>query len=371
MSLASGGVMSRQPGFFDLEERLAALSKSGDPLERLASMVDFEIFRPALKRALRRSDRSKGGRPPYDPVLMFKVLVLQAFYGLSDEQAEYQIRDRLSFMRFLGLGLGERVPDEKTIRLFREFLVRAGAIDKLFDRFEGHLEAEGYLAMSGQIVDASLVAAPKQRNKDEEKAAIKEGRIPEDWQDNPAKLRQKDRDARWTLKQGRKKEGVAVQIAVPHFGYKTHISTDKRHGLIRRWDVSDAAANDGKRLKVLPDKENTASAVWADTAYRSKAQRGLHGKERLPIPGPPQEAAEEIPAAPACQSQRGALKGPRRRRACLCPSEGPYGALRANRRPAARPTENRHGQPSLQHAALLVAPGETCARITARDPKRW
>ncbi len=270
--------MSRQPGFFDLEERLAALSKSGDPLERLASMVDFEIFRPALKRALRRSDRSKGGRPPYDPVLMFKVLVLQAFYGLSDEQAEYQIRDRLSFMRFLGLGLGERVPDEKTIRLFREFLVRAGAIDKLFDRFEGHLEAEGYLAMSGQIVDASLVAAPKQRNKDEEKAAIKEGRIPEDWQDNPAKLRQKDRDARWTLKQGRKKEGVAVQIAVPHFGYKTHISTDKRHGLIRRWDVSDAAANDGKRLKVLLDKENTASAVWADTAYRSKANEAFMEK---------------------------------------------------------------------------------------------
>ena len=146
--------MSRQPGFFDLEERLAALSKSGDPLERLASMVDFEIFRPALKRALRRSDRSKGGRPPYDPVLMFKVLVLQAFYGLSDEQAEYQIRDRLSFMRFLGLGLGERVPDEKTIRLFREFLVRAGAIDKLFDRFEGHLEAEGYLDLVGDPLDA-------------------------------------------------------------------------------------------------------------------------------------------------------------------------------------------------------------------------
>jgi IS5 family transposase len=263
--------MSRQPGFFDFEERLAALSKSGDPLERLVSMVDFEIFRPALRRALRRSDRTKGGRPPYDPVLMFKVLVLQALYGLSDEQAEYQIRDRLSFMRFLGLGLGDRVPDAKTIWLYRELLVRASAIDKLFDRFEGHLEAEGYLAMSGQIVDASLVAAPKQRNKDEEKAAIKEGRIPEDWKDKPAKLRQKDRDARWTLKQGRKKEAVAVQIAIPHYGYKSHISTDKRHGLIRKWDVSDAAANDGKRLRGLLDKENTASKVWADTAYRSKA----------------------------------------------------------------------------------------------------
>ena len=267
--------MSEQPGFFDLEGRLVALSKSGDPLERLVSMVDFEIFRPALKRALRRSDRCKGGRPPYDAVLMFKILVLQALYGLSDDQAEYQIRDRLSFMRFLGLGLGERVPDAKTIWLYRELLVRAGAIDKLFDRFEGYLEAAGYLAMSGQIVDASLVAAPKQRNKDDEKAAIKKGRIPEDWKDQPAKLRQKDRDARWTLIQARKRESIKVQIAVPHYGYKNHISTDQRHGLIRKWKVSDAAANDGKRLRDLLDKENTASSVWADTAYRSKANEAF------------------------------------------------------------------------------------------------
>jgi IS5 family transposase len=263
--------MGGQAGFFDLEDRLAALSAAGDPLERLSSAVNFEIFRTALKRALRRSDRGKGGRPPYDPVMMFKILVLQALYGLSDSQAEYQIRDRLSFMRFLGLGLGERAPDEKTIWLFRELLVRAGAIDKLFDRFEAALEAEGYLAMSGQIVDASLVAAPKQRNTDGEKHAIKEGRIPGDWKENPAKLRQKDRDARWTLKQGKKKQGTKVQLAIPHYGYKNHIATDRRHGLIRSWDVSHAAANDGKRLKGLLSRENTASPVWADTAYRSRA----------------------------------------------------------------------------------------------------
>ena len=120
--------------------------------------------------------------------------------------------------------------------------------------------------MSGQLVDASLVAAPKQRNKDEEKQAIKEGRIPQDWKAKPGRLRQKDRDARWTLKQAKKREAATVQIAVPHYGYKNHISTDRRHGLIRKWDMSDAAANDGKRLKVLLDKENTASPIWADTA---------------------------------------------------------------------------------------------------------
>ena len=141
--------MVAQPGFFDLDHRYEALSASGDPLERLGALVDFEIFRKRLAKALRRSDRSKGGRPPYDPVLMFKVLVLQALYNLSDDQTEFQIRDRLSFMRFLGLGLEDRAPDAKTIWLFREQLVRTRAIDTLFDRFDRELEAHGYLAMSG------------------------------------------------------------------------------------------------------------------------------------------------------------------------------------------------------------------------------
>jgi IS5 family transposase len=151
-----------QPGFFDVDERLAALSAAGDPLERLSAVVDFELFRPVLDAALARSDRSRGGRPPYDAVLMFKVLVLQALYGLSDDAAEFQIRDRLSFMRFLGLGLGDRVPDAKTIWLFREQIVRAGAMEKLFDRFDEALHGAGYLAMGGQIIDATVVAAPRQ-----------------------------------------------------------------------------------------------------------------------------------------------------------------------------------------------------------------
>jgi len=123
--------MAGQRGFFDVDERLAALSRAGDPLERLASVVDFEVFRDELERALLRSDRAKGGRPPYDAVLMFRLLVLQTLYTLSDEQAEYQVRDRLSFMRFVGLGLGDPVPDAKTLWLFREQLTRAGAIEAL------------------------------------------------------------------------------------------------------------------------------------------------------------------------------------------------------------------------------------------------
>jgi IS5 family transposase len=178
-------------------------------------------------------------------------------------------------MRFLGLGLSERVPDARTIWLFREKLTRAGAIQTLFDRFDAMLRAAGYIAMSGQIVDASLIAAPRQRNTNEEKQAIKDGHVPEDWQQNPAKLRHKDRDARWTVKFTKAKpreDGTMppVDIAIPVFGYQNHVSIDRAHGFIRKWSATDAAAYEGARLREgLLDKTNTAGDVWADTAYRS------------------------------------------------------------------------------------------------------
>jgi transposase, IS5 family len=172
--------VSVQRGFFDLDERYAALSAAGDPLEKLSALIDFEIFRPALDAALQRSDGSKGGRPPMDAVMMFKTLVLQTLYGLSDAQTEFQILDRRSFGRFLGLDDGDNTPDETTIWRFREALVRANAIEALFARFDTHLKDQGYLAMGGQIVDASIIAAPRQRMTDEERAIVKNGGIPED-----------------------------------------------------------------------------------------------------------------------------------------------------------------------------------------------
>jgi IS5 family transposase len=271
--------MRVQAGFFDIDERLKELSAKGDDLERLNGLVDFEMFRPALRQAVPRSDRSNGGRPPFDHVLMLKVLILQSMHSLSDERCEYLIKDRLSFMRFLGLGLADAAPDANTIWTFREALTRARIDDEpttsvLFRRFDAAVKASGYLAMGGQIVDATIVAAPKQRNTNAEKAAIKDGRIPEDWRAKPAKLAQKDRDARWTVKYTKAKpreDGAKmVDIAIPSFGYKNHIGIDRRHGLIRTWTVTNAAAHDGARLTDLLDRENTASDVWADTAYRSK-----------------------------------------------------------------------------------------------------
>lgn len=169
-----------QPGLFDMDERLAALSAAGDPPERLSAVVDFALFRPALDAALSRSEHSRGGRPPYDAVLMFKGLVLQALYSLSDDAAGFQMRDRLSFMRFLGLGLADRVPDAKTVWLSREQLVRAGAMERLFERFDAALRGAGYLAMGGQIIDATAVAAPRQKLTDEEKAVVRGGGMPPD-----------------------------------------------------------------------------------------------------------------------------------------------------------------------------------------------
>jgi IS5 family transposase len=279
--------MVGQPGLFDLDERYEVLSAAGDPLERLAAVIDFELFRGELDAALERSDRARGGRPPYDPVLMFKVLVLQTLYTLSDDQTEYQIRDRLSFMRFLGLALEDRVPDAKTVWLFRERLTRAGAVERLFTRFDVVLRAAGYLAMGGQIVDATIVQARRPRLTSDEKATVKGGAVPEGW--STAKRAQMDTDGRWTLKRGRKRPAerseppgrTRSELVIPVFGYKNHLGIDRRHGFIRTFRVTDAAAHDGRQLGHLLDPHNTASSVWADSAYRSAANLALLARRGL------------------------------------------------------------------------------------------
>jgi IS5 family transposase len=266
----------KQLGFFDLSDHLKRLSETGDPLETMARVIDFEAFRPALEAALAYSDGSKGGRPPYDAVAMFKVLILAAQHNVSDERMEFLIRDRLSWLRFLGFDLGRPTPDENTIRSFRERLTKTGAIRRLFEDFDRQLRGAGYLAMGGQIVDATLVSAPRQRNTADEKAAIKAGKsATEIWPDKPAKAAQKDVDARWTVKIGRPGDAEAPrsvpELAIPVFGYKSHIAIDRRFGFIRSFAVTDAARHDGALLHELVTTNNTASDIWADTAYRSKA----------------------------------------------------------------------------------------------------
>jgi len=250
-----------QAGFFDVDRRLEAISAKGDPLETIGAAVPWESFRAPIEAVTvtRPEDKkSNAGRPGYDAILKFKMLVLASLYNLSDESLEFQVRDRLSFMRFLGLDLHHPVPDATTIWLFREELVKAGKIDELFDLFRQHLEAKGFIARGGQIIDATIVEAPKQRNTREENEQIKDGKTPQDWDKKPAKNRQKDKAARWTKKHGKS-----------YFGYKNHVGVDRKHKLIRKWDVTDAAVHDSQKLDALLDRNNTGREVWADSAYRS------------------------------------------------------------------------------------------------------
>ena len=196
-----------QMGFFDVENRYAALDANHDPLARINAVVPWETFRSRLENVWRQAPgerKSDAGRKPWDAIVMFKAIVLCALYNLSDDQVEYQMRDRLSFVRFLGLALEDKVPDAKacpeldsgTVWLYREKLSQAGLIEALFEDFDDYLKDQGFRAMGGQIMDASLVAVPIQRNSRDENEQIKRGETPDVWADKPAKGRQKDTDAR-------------------------------------------------------------------------------------------------------------------------------------------------------------------------------
>ena len=199
-------------GLYDMDERLAKLTVLGDPLVELKRMIDWEAFRGDIEKAREKAReqaqqgarKSAAGAKPIDAVLMFKILVLQQLNNLSDDRIEYQIRDRLSFMRFLGLNLEDRVPDAKTVWLFRETLKQGQMGEALFKRFEEQLAARGLMAQGGQMIDATFVEVPKSRNKREDNAKLKAGQIPEEWNKDDAATRhmrrQKDTDARWTKK---------------------------------------------------------------------------------------------------------------------------------------------------------------------------
>ena len=255
-----------QPGFFDINERTAKLTEMGDPLVSLERLIDWEAFRPCLNVVYDIPRKSNAGAKPIDVVLMFKIMVLQQLHNLSDDRIEYQIRDRLSFMRFLGLQLESRVPDAKTIWLFRERLKELNLVDELFERFHDQLAMRGYVAREGQMIDATFVEVQRQRNNREENATIKSGKTPQEWYQNPNKLRQKDTDARWVKKNNER-----------YYGYKNHINADQTNKLVQSFAVSNAAVHDSQVFEELLDQtidtEGKKRPIYADSAYRSKDQQ--------------------------------------------------------------------------------------------------
>lgn len=245
-----------QKHFFDEEDRIEIISKSGDPLEVLNRVIKWEMFRSVLTAARSKEDAGKGGRPSYDVVMMFKILVLQRLYNLSDDQTEFQINDRISFMRFLNLSLSDKVPDAKTIWKFKNDLANEDTMEKLFCLFDAELEKEGLITHKGTIVDATFVDAPRQRNSRDENKKIKNDETPEEWlkPEKAHKLAQKDTDARWAKKNNE-----------THYGYKDHVKCDADSKLITNYGVTNAAVHDGKICEYLLDEYD--EILYADSAY--------------------------------------------------------------------------------------------------------
>src|SRR3954471_14071626 len=342
-----------QLGFSDLDKRYRSLDAKKDPLVFLNEVVPWEDFRARLSAVWRKpaeERKTAAGRKPWDEIVIFQTLVLQALYNLSDDQLEYQICDRLSFMRFLGLGLADRGPDATTVWLYREKLAQAGLIEALFDAFDAHLKSRGYLAMGGQIVDASIVSAPVQRNSRAENTAIKDGDPPGAWK--PNKKAQKDVDARWTKKHGKS-----------YFGYKNHVNIDRKHKLMRRYTVTDAAVHDSQQLEAILDPSNTASDVWADTAYRPKegeeklAEKGLRSRIH-------RRASRGKPLSQRAQEASRTRSKVRARRARLRPSAHQHGwEDRAHDRPRTSQGKDRPDEPRVQHQPIGLPGADGHARI--------
>lgn len=260
----------RDYGFFDQDMRLSKLSQLGDPLERLNKGVDFELFRNLLETKLINQPKGPGGCRPYDYVMMFRILILQRFYNLSDDQVEYQINDRMSFMRFLNLTIADDIADSKTVWHFREQLVDLEITEELFNLFLGELEKLQLVINEGKIVDASFVEVPKQRNSRDDNKAIKEGKIPAGIQENPNRKAQKDTDARWTQKN-----------KVNYFGYKNHVKTEVKSKIITKYKVTDASVHDSEPMEDLLDEKDKGENFYADSAYSGEPLQQLIADKQM------------------------------------------------------------------------------------------
>jgi len=258
-------------GLFDKEFTQERLSSIGNPLENISKVIDFELFRDLLERKLLNTNKkNNAGAKPYDVVMMFKILILQRYYGLGDSQVEYQILDRTSFKTFLGLETGDKVPDEKTVWSFRERITKTGLIEDLFAQFIAFLEEKELVFNEGQMIDASFTVAPRQRNTREENKKIKDGKGDDLWNDKPNKKKHKDIDARWTKKNGE-----------TFFGYKNHAKVGVKSKFITTYEVTDASVHDSQTLDDLLTEKDKDQDLYADSAYTGKEQEKIIKKYEM------------------------------------------------------------------------------------------
>ncbi len=256
---------------FDEQNSLELLSEIGNPLEMISHVIDFEMFRPTLEnKLLNTNKKNNAGAKPFDVVLMFKILILQRYYGLGDKQIEYQIIDRISFKNFLSLETGDKIPDEKTVWAFRESLTNLGLVDDLFNQFKNYLESKELIFNEGQLVDASFTIAPRQRNTREENEKIKKGEGDDLWNDKPHKKCHKDIDARWTKKNNEM-----------FYGYKNHAKVDTKSKFINTYAVTDASVHDSQALEDLLNEKDEGQPLHADSAYTGEEQENTIEKYKM------------------------------------------------------------------------------------------
>ncbi|AEK56779.1 transposase, IS5 family (plasmid) [Acidithiobacillus caldus SM-1] len=260
----------------------------GDPLQKINAVVDFAALAQAVEEIAPRPEQPKGGRPPYPTEVMVRVLVVKRLHGLSDEQTEFQLLDRRSFRRFCGLEHSRNIPDRTTIWNF-ENRIGVEGVTALFNELDRQIRAHGLEARAGQIVDATLVPAPKQHFTRVEKEVLEQDAMPAGWK--PAKRRQKDVDASWTKKHGKS-----------YHGYKCTVSVDRKHKFIRTWVADTASVHDSQHLEAALDEWNTSAEIYADKGYV-----GGEREERLREQGyrpKIQRKAKPGKALSACQERR-------------------------------------------------------------------
>lgn len=240
---------------FAAATRTQKINRLGDPLLAFEKYIDFAALAARVDAVAPRKESTRGGRPPYPTETMVRILFIKRLNNLSDEQIEYQLLDRMSYQRFCGLSDSANIPDRTTVWTFENRIGAVGA-KALFEEIDQQLFNHGFLARGGQIIDATLVPAPKQHFTREEKEQLVRGEIPGEW--NEAKRRQKDLDTTWTKKHGKS-----------YHGYKLSISIDKRHKVIRRIVTDTASTHDSQHFDAVLDPCNSNSDVYADKGYAS------------------------------------------------------------------------------------------------------
>ena len=330
----------RENGQFSFVDALMPQSKGGGRLDRLSSLVKWYRFEKHLK-GLR--EEQGVGRPAYAPLLMFKALLVQSLYGLSDMELEEALCDRLSFKRFIGLPLDAAVPDHSTLCRFRNRLVGAGLLDRLFLELDRQLDAAGLILRRGTMLDATVIETRAARPPEGGNGDLDAAAANRDDASAPADHRPSDPDARFVRRKGK---------AGSSYGYKAHVGVDEGSGLIRRVVTTPANIND----TVVADRliMGDEACVLADGAYHTH-QRARDLKDRGIKPR--------------------MMRRPNRHHRALPPLLARFNLLISKRRAAVETTfatlKNRMGLGVIRYRGLIKAEAQVMMAAIAFNMRRW